>query len=134
MTTMRAPIHEPHKIKTVRLVSFPTHEERKRHLADAHFNVFHLTPSQLNFDMMSYGTSAMTQEQIAGQLIGDEAYAGARNFENLCAAVREVFGHTNVCPIHNLLGGIHLVLKGLVPEGSGVVTNSQTVADLMVGR
>jgi tyrosine phenol-lyase len=131
---MRPPIHEPHKIKTVRLVSFPTSEERKRHLADAHFNVFHLTPSRINFDMMSYGTSAMSQEQIAGQLVGDEAYAGARNFESLCAAVRDVFGHTFVCPTHNLLGGIHLVLKAIVPEGSGVVTNSQAVADLLVGR
>jgi tyrosine phenol-lyase len=131
---MRPPVHEPHKIKTVRLVSFPTHDERKRYLADAHFNVFHLTPSQLNFDMMSYGTSAMSQEQIAGQLIGDEAYAGARNFENLCSAVREVLGHTCVCPTHNLLGGIHLVLKALVPDGTGVATNSQMVADLLVGR
>lgn len=131
---MRAPIHEPHKIKTVRLVSFPTHDERKRHLADAHFNVFHLTPSQVNFDMMSYGTSAMSQEQIAGQLVGDEAYAGARNFENLCAAVHDVLGHAHVCPTHNLLGGIHLVLKALVPEGAAVATNSQSIGDLLVGR
>ena len=129
-----APLHEPHKIKTVRLVSFPTPEERKRHLADVHSNVFHLTPSQLNFDMMSYGTSAMSQEQIAGQLVGDEAYAGARNFETLCAAVRDVLGHTYVCPTHNLLGGIHLVVKALVPEGAGVATNSQAIGDLLVGR
>jgi tyrosine phenol-lyase len=131
---INGPVHEPHKIKTVRLVSFPTHEERKRHLADVHFNVFRLTPSQLNFDMMSYGTSAMSQEQIAGQLVGDEAYAGARNFENLCAAVRDVLGHAHVCPTHNLLGGVHLVLKALVPDGTGVATNSQAIGDLLVGR
>jgi tyrosine phenol-lyase len=134
MAILGGPPHEPHKIKTVRLVSFPTHEERKRHLANAHFNLFHLTPSQLNFDMMSYGTSAMSKEQIAGQLIGDEAYAGSRNFENLCAAVREILGHAYVCPTHNLLGGIHLVLKALVAEGAGVATNAQTVGDLLVGR
>ena len=61
-----APTHEPHKIKTVRLLSFPTVEERKKHLAAAHFNVFHLTPHQLSFDMCSLGTSAFSQEQLAG--------------------------------------------------------------------
>ena len=49
----------------------------------AHFNVFNLTPSQVAFDMVSFGTSAMSDEQVAGQFVGDEAYAGARNFETL---------------------------------------------------
>ncbi len=63
--------HEPHKIKTVRPVSFPTLEERKKFLAEAYFNVFNLTPSKVAFGMCSLGTSAMTQEQLSGQLIGD---------------------------------------------------------------
>jgi len=79
--------HEPHKIKTIRPISFPTIEERKKYLAEAYFNVFNLTPSQVGLDMCSLGTSAMTQEQLSGQLIGDEAYAGARNFERLKKAV-----------------------------------------------
>lgn len=128
------PIHEPHKIKTVRLVSFPTQEERKRHLADARFNVFNLTPSQVNFDMTSNGTSAMSQEQISGQLVGDEAYAGARNFENLVKAVNRVLGHTYVCPTHNLLGCIKLVVATLVPAGSTVVTNARGLADVLTPR
>jgi len=94
---MRAPLHEPHKIKTVRLLSFPSFEERKKHLAEARFNVFNLTPSELTFDMCSYGTSAVSQEQLAGQLLGDEAYAGAVNFEHLERAVDEVLGHTYTC-------------------------------------
>ncbi len=81
-----------------------TYEERKKNLYGAHFNVWNLTPTQLSFDMCSLGTSAMSQEQLAGQLVGDEAYAGARNFENLCAAVTRVLGHTYVCPTHNALG------------------------------
>src|SRR5690242_12542690 len=110
------PRHEPHKIKTVRLISFPTAEERKRHLAECHFNVFHLTPSRINFDLTSCGTSAMSQEQISGQLVGDEAYAGARNFERLQQAVGSVLGHGYVCPTHNLLGALHLVTATLVPK------------------
>jgi tyrosine phenol-lyase len=128
------PVHEPHKIKTVRLVSFPTPEERKRHLAAAHFNVFNLTPSQITFDMTSYGTSVNSQEQVAGQLVGDEAYAGARNFERLQAAVTQVLGHTYLCPTHNLLGCIKLVVATMVPSGSSVASNSQWLADVMAPR
>lgn len=70
--SQQPPVHEPHKIKTIRPIAFPTLEERKRALAAARFNVFELTPEEIVFDMVSYGTSAMTQEQLAGQLIGDE--------------------------------------------------------------
>jgi len=57
-------------------------EECKKYLAEVHFNVFNLLPSQVGFDMCSLGTSVMMQEQLLGQLVGDEAYdAGARNFE-----------------------------------------------------
>jgi len=89
-------MHEPHKIKTVRPLFFPTLAERKQYLADAHFNVFNLTPHQVTFDMCSLGTSAVSQEQLSGQLIGDEAYAGSRNFETLEQAVHQVLGHTYV--------------------------------------
>lgn len=129
-----APTHEPHKIKTVRLVSFPTLEERKRYLADAHFNVFNLTPSQINFDLVSTGTSAMSQEQLAGERIGDEAYAGARNFENLARAVGRVLGHTYVCPTHNLLGCVKLVVATLIPPGSTVVSNALGRSDILGPR
>jgi tyrosine phenol-lyase len=131
---MSRPVHEPHKIKTVRLVSFPTLEERKRRLAEAHFNVFHLTPSQFNFDLTSYGTSAASQEQLSGQFLGDEAYAGARNFERLREAVNRVFGHTYVCPTHNLLGSIQLVVATLVPAGAAVATNAPGRADALSPR
>jgi len=123
--------HEPHKIKTVRLLAFPSIEERKQHLADARFNVFNLTPSQVTFDMCSLGTSAMSQEQLAGQLVGDEAYAGSRNFEILEAAVHDVLGHTYVCPTHNVLGCVKLVIATMVPRNSVVPSNSRTRMDTL---
>ena len=128
------PLHEPHKIKTVRLISFPTLEERKRNLSLARFNTFELVPSQVSFDMLSYGTSAMSQEQIAGQLVGDEAYAGARNFETLVAAVNRVLGHTYVCPTHNSLGAIKLIVATLTPKGSLIPSNARSRIDLHAPR
>jgi tyrosine phenol-lyase len=128
------PLAEPHKIKTVRLLSFPTIEERKRHLAEARFNVFNLTPSQLAFDMCSTGTSAFSQEQLAGQLIGDEAYAGSRNFETLVASVRDVLGHGYVCPTHNILGCVKLIVSTMVPPGSVIPSNGRDRMDVLTPR
>ena len=126
--------HEPHKIKTIRPIAFPTLAERKKYLAEAHFNVFNLTPSQVTFDMCSLGTSAMTQEQLSGQLVGDEAYAGARNFERLQEAVHDVLGHTYVCPTHNVLGCVKLVAATMVPAGSKLPSNARTRIDVLTPR
>lgn len=123
--TIPQPRHEPHKIKTVRLIAFPTLEERKRNLVAAHFNVGNLTPSQLTFDLCSAGTGAMSQEQLSGQLVGDEAYAGARNFEHLQKAATRVLGHTYLCPTHNLLGAIQLICATMLKKGAVVPVNGQ---------
>ncbi len=123
--------HEPHKIKTVRLLSLPSLQERKQFLADAHFNVFNLTPTQVSFDMCSLGTGAVSQEQLAGQLVGDEAYAGSRNFEALEQAVRQVLGHSYVCPAHNILGCTKLVVSTMIPRGSVVPSNARTRMDVL---
>jgi len=128
------PSHEPHKIKTVRLISFPTLEERKRRLAEARFNVYLLPPAHVTFDMLSTGTSARSQEQLAGELLGDEAYAGARNFEALTASVNQVLGHTYVCPAHNLLGCVKLVMASLVPPGGAVASNARGRAGVFAAR
>ncbi|HKJ01874.1 MAG TPA: tryptophanase [Longimicrobiales bacterium] len=128
------PVSEPHKIKTVRLLSFPTLEERKKHLADAGFNVFRLTPSQLSFDMVSGGTSAVSQEQLAGQLVGDEAYAGSRNFEKLQRAVHDILGHGYVCPTHGILGSTKLILSTMVPAGSVIPSNGRDRMDVLAPR
>jgi tyrosine phenol-lyase len=134
MMSRPTPLSEPHKIKTVSLLSFPTLEERKKHLADAHFNVFNLTPTRVTFDMCSTGTSALSQEQLSGQLVGDEAYAGSRNFEALRAAVRDVLGHGYLCPTHNILGSTKLIVSTLVPPGAVIPSNGRDRMDVLTPR
>ena len=129
----RTRIHEPHKIKTVRLLPFPTPDERKQYLAKAQFNVFNLLPSQVTFDMCSNAMNAVSQEQLSAQFLGDEAYAGARNFEHLQQAVSRVFGHSYICPVHNVLGAMKLVLATLGPPGTIVATNHRTWLDVLEG-
>ncbi len=132
--TDRTQLHEPHKIKTVRLLSWPTLEERKRLLAEAGFNVFHLTPDQVSFDMCSLGTSAFSQEQVAGQFIGVEAYAGARNFEKLERVVEDVVGFKHLCPTHNILGSVKLVMATMAPTGSKMACNTAMLDDIVAPR
>ncbi len=134
MPAFSSPIHEPHKFKTIRPIKFPSLEERKRNLSAARFNVFQLTPSQVTFDMVSYGTSAMTQEQLAGQLVGDEAYAGARNFETLNAVITRVLGQTYVCPTHNSLGAVKLLLRAFAKSGQKLPSNARGRVDLHAPR
>ena len=128
------PLHEPHKIKTIRHLAFPRFEERKRLLAEAHFNVFNLTPSQISFDLCSSGTGAQSQEQLAGSMIGDEAYAGSRNFEALQAVVARVFGHSYICPTHNVLGCVKLVVATMVRQGQSITSNARTRIDVLHPR
>lgn len=128
------PVHEPHKVKTVRPIAFPALEARKHNLVAAHFNVFNLTPQQVTFDMVSYGSGAMTQEQLAGQLVGDEAYAGARNFEALNTVITRVLGHTYVCPTHNSLGSVKILLHAFAETGQHLPSNARARVDLHAPR
>ncbi len=128
---MSAPLHEPHKFKTVRNLSFPALDERKRYLQDARFNVFHLTPTQVSFEMSARGMGAMSQEQVAGLFVGDEAYAGARNFEALEAAVSAVFDKRHLIPAHNLLGAVQVVMAAMAPAGSIIPVNCVAISDML---
>ena len=74
--------------------------------------------------MVSQGSSAMSQEQVSALFLGDEAYAGARNFISLSARVQEVLGLEFVCPIHNLHGGLKLMCSIHVAPGKIIGGNS----------
>lgn len=117
-------IAEPHKIKTIRKLNINTHLDRVVILREAGYNTFNIKSTDVMYDMTSQGTSAKSQEQESGSLVGDETYAGSRNFEKLCETVNKVFGHKNVCPTHNLKGSHKLITTTMVKSGSTVLTNS----------
>jgi tyrosine phenol-lyase len=115
----RVPQHEPYKIKTVRRVPFPTPGERRNNLIEAHFNVLRLRPSQVTFDMLAWHGQRRESGAARGQLqVGDEAYAGARNFEALERAVREVLGPRPTCARPTTCwAAVKLLVATMVPEG-----------------
>ena len=97
---------EPHKIKTIKNLNILSIYQREVELREAGFNTFNISSDKVTYDMISQGTSAKSQEQESGSLIGDETYAGSRNFEKLSTAVNQTFGHQYICPVH--LSLIHI--------------------------
>lgn len=116
--------HEPFKIKSIRNIKFTNISERTNLLKNVDFNVGGLSSKHVTFDMVTQGSSAMSQMQVGSLFIGDEAYAGARNFYRLTSAVQEVFGLEYVCPIHNSFGGIKLLC--FVSVGKGKIVGGNT--------
>lgn len=116
--------HEPYKIKAIRHIKFNSLTDRKKLLRNVNYNTGLLSSDDVTFDMVTQGTSAASQEQMANLFIGDEAYAGARNFYKLSDSINKVFGKELVCPIHNCFGGIKLLCSVFVSKGKYIPGNT----------
>ncbi len=125
---------EPYKLKTIRNLIFTSFQERIDALMEADYNTFSIPSFNVTFDMTSQGTSAVSQKQFAGLFIGDETYAGSRNFEHLVENVKEIFGHKHVCPTHNIKGSHKLISTTMVNEGDIIFSNSGKPAELIKDR
>src|SRR6516164_7197334 len=74
-------IIEPFRIKSVEPIKFTTAAERAAILKKAHYNPFLVPAEDVLIDLLTdSGTSAMSAEQWAGIMVGDESYAGAKSF------------------------------------------------------
>jgi len=94
-------IIEPFKIKSVEPLGFTTRAEREKALQDGGYNMFNIPSDKVLIDLLTdSGTSAMSSEQWAGIMRGDEAYAGARSFYAFEKSVRELTGFREVIPVH----------------------------------
>jgi len=115
---------EPYRMKMVELLKVTTRPQRLKALKEAGFNTFLLHADDVYIDLLTdSGTNAMSDQQWAAFMTGDEAYAGSKSFYKMEKAIQDFYGYKYVIPTHQGRGAEHLLSKIMIKKGDYVPGN-----------
>jgi tryptophanase len=116
---------EPFRIKTVESIRLNSRDEREKIIRAAKFNIFKIAAQDVYIDFLTdSGTSAMSDNQWAGLLTGDESYAGCKNYFHFEDTIRNVTGFKHIIPVHQGRAGEHLLYSSILKPGDMVPSNT----------
>ncbi len=117
-------VAEPFRIKMVETIKMLTREEREKAIAEANYNLFYLKSQDVYIDLLTdSGTNAMSHEQWAGVMRGDEAYAGGQSYFKLLDAAKDIFGYEYFQPVHQGRAGEKVLFPIIMGEGDFAISN-----------
>ena len=115
---------EPFKIKMVEPIKILTREERIEKIRAANYNVFSLAAEDCYIDLLTdSGTGAMSADQWAGIMLGDESYSGSKSFYKLQKSAKDIFGYEFIQPVHQGRAAEKVVMPILLGEGKVSISN-----------
>jgi tryptophanase len=118
-------IIEPFKIHSVQPIAFPSLDERQAALVRAGYNLFGIRADEVTIDLLTdSGTGAMSAEQWAGMMVGDEAYAGSRSYERFASTVTSLTGLPQVIPVHQGRAAEWILFSAMTEPGHIVPSNT----------
>src|SRR5690349_1595581 len=118
-------IIEPFRVKTVEPIRMTTRDEREQFLQDAFYNLFLLNADRVIIDLLTdSGTGAMSSDQWAAIMRGDESYAGSPSFYRFDAAVRDIYGFKHVIPTHQGRAAERILFSTMCKPGDVIPNNT----------
>ncbi|MCB9066514.1 MAG: tryptophanase [Calditrichae bacterium] len=115
---------EPFRIKVVEPIRRTTREEREKLIRTAGFNVFAIPADAIYVDLLTdSGTSAMSDNQWAGMMLGDESYAGSKNYYHFEETVHDIFGFKHIIPTHQGRVAENLLFSTILEKGMIIPNN-----------
>lgn len=112
-------IIEPFRIKSVDPIRMTTTQQRREFLKEAHFNLFNIAAEDVIIDLLTdSGTGAMSSEQWAGIMRGDESYAGASSYFRFLETLEKLTGMLNVLPTHQGRASERILVEVMIGSGN----------------